>query len=516
MTFRGLKEPLDLKIVVPTSTNWDVHSLALTAPGLLLGETPASRLIEAVQASGEVTVEAWVCPAKADFQGLQRLVTLSNGAWQRNLILGQNGGRYHAALRTTLADGNAASQGLSGGHPRPGELDHLILTRSRDGVARLYLNGDLMNERQTAGDFTAWDPTFSLALGNELDASGPERAWLGAFHLVALYERALTPTEVRLHYEFGADTNLPPILSAGQDLLINWPVEKSLPITAKLSGRLTHDRPEKETQIAWAQVAGPQSPNGVEFSNPFELETTASFLGGYGQYRLRLTADDGELMNSAELTVVVNQPPSLQLEYVAVAALTGETVEVPVRAVVLASGLGQENKSTDGQSPLMYAWEQTGGPVSLVISNRTEADICLRVKERGVYSLMLKVDNGVLPVTYPFTLTVHQPPVASAGPNQTLSLPLDDQLAGKGVTSQLLGATTDTGLGDPSQPLEYCWAQVSGPQPVTFVDEADPQTKVTFPHSGRYRLALTVTNPAMPDPAGPCRDRRFSEPAAPD
>ena len=35
----GLKEPLDL-IVVPTSTYWDVHSLALTAPGLLLGETP--------------------------------------------------------------------------------------------------------------------------------------------------------------------------------------------------------------------------------------------------------------------------------------------------------------------------------------------------------------------------------------------------------------------------------------------------------------------------------------------
>ena len=31
---------------------------------------------------------------------------------------------------------------------------------------------------------------------------------------------------------------------------------------------------------------------------------------------------------------------------------------------------------------------------------------------------------------------------------------------------------------------------------MTFVDEADPQTKVTFPHNGRYRLALTVTNPA--------------------
>jgi hypothetical protein len=35
-----------------------------------------------------------------------------------------------------------------------GELDHLVLTRSRDGVARLYLNGELACERQMAGDIT--------------------------------------------------------------------------------------------------------------------------------------------------------------------------------------------------------------------------------------------------------------------------------------------------------------------------------------------------------------------------
>ena len=119
--------------------------------------------------------------------------------------------------------------------------------------------------------------------------------------------------------------------------------------------------------------------------------------------------------------MVVDQTPGLELENVAVAALTGETVEVRVRAVVLASGLGLGiNLPTD--SPLDVCLGTDRRPGFVGDQQWDEADICLRVKERGVYSLMLKVDNGVLPVTCPFTLTVHQPPVASR-PNQTLSLP---------------------------------------------------------------------------------------------
>ena len=80
------------------------------------------------------------------------------------------------------------------------ELTHLVFTRSREGVVRLYIDGIVRASEARAGDFSNWDPGFRLALGNEFTK---DRTWEGRYHLVAIYQRALDADEVLRNYRAG-------------------------------------------------------------------------------------------------------------------------------------------------------------------------------------------------------------------------------------------------------------------------------------------------------------------------
>jgi hypothetical protein len=68
-----------------------------------------------------------------------------------------------------------------------------------------------------------------------------------------------------------------------------------------LNGTATDDSTDRLT-TSWSVTAGPSS---VEFSNPSSLNTTARFTA-HGVYTLRLTASDGELEDTDDMTVVVS------------------------------------------------------------------------------------------------------------------------------------------------------------------------------------------------------------------
>ena len=53
------------------------------------------------------------------------------------------------------------------------------------------------------GTFSNWDANFHFGLANEF---GADRGWLGEYHLVAIYNRALTSEEVSQNYEAGSGT----------------------------------------------------------------------------------------------------------------------------------------------------------------------------------------------------------------------------------------------------------------------------------------------------------------------
>lgn len=78
----------------------------------------------------------------------------------------------------------------------------MVYTRDSSGQARLYIDGAEVASTTVGGDLTKWDLTAPLALANEPTG---DRPWLGTLHLTAIYQRALTPSEVEQNYQAGLD-----------------------------------------------------------------------------------------------------------------------------------------------------------------------------------------------------------------------------------------------------------------------------------------------------------------------
>jgi hypothetical protein len=67
-------------------------------------------------------------------------------------------------------------------------------------MARIYVGGESIVGRAVPGSFTSWGENYQLALADELIGS---RAWLGEYHLVAIYSRALSAEEVSENFRVG-------------------------------------------------------------------------------------------------------------------------------------------------------------------------------------------------------------------------------------------------------------------------------------------------------------------------
>lgn len=78
------------------------------------------------------------------------------------------------------------------------DLTHVVYTRDADHNAAIYINGEHAVDGRVPGDFSNWNDSFRMALGNELSG---DRPWLGEFHRVALYNRALTPEQIQANHE---------------------------------------------------------------------------------------------------------------------------------------------------------------------------------------------------------------------------------------------------------------------------------------------------------------------------
>ncbi len=139
---------------------------------------------------------------------------MSRNTEHRNFALGQGSrletptadhARFVARLRTTEKDRNGEPAIYSPAQTAVPDLTHVVFTRSRDGTERLYVDGILRSQEVRGGDFSNWDGTFRLALGNEFTRN---RTWEGVYHLVAIYSRSLSKTEVLDNFRAGV--TMPP------------------------------------------------------------------------------------------------------------------------------------------------------------------------------------------------------------------------------------------------------------------------------------------------------------------
>jgi len=114
----GHGEALDLRIADAGAAEWlPGGGLAVRQSTLIASEGPATKVIEAIRASGAFTLEAWVKPSNTTQAGPARIVTLSRDTGQRNFTLGQAAAAYEVRFRTTSTSPNGEPSVATPGGP---------------------------------------------------------------------------------------------------------------------------------------------------------------------------------------------------------------------------------------------------------------------------------------------------------------------------------------------------------------------------------------------------------------
>jgi len=271
-------------------------------------------------------------------------------------------------------------------------------------------------------------------------------------------------------------SNQPPLANAGPDQNVNEGA------TVTLSGANSKD-PEGGVLIyAWSQISG--SP--VTLSNPSAAQTAfvSPNVAPNGEtLGFQLTVTDSGGLQASDTCLVnvvwVNQPPS---------ASAGTDLSVNEATMVTLNGAGSSDP--DGFA-LNYEWSQTSG-TSVALGNPYAVQPTFLSPSVGpdgeTLAFQLTVtDSGGLQARDSCIVNVVQvikPPLAEAGPDQTVNQSVSVTLDGTGSTDP------DGGL------LAYSWLQTSG-APVTLDNPGSAQPRFaanTGGASSNLVFRLTVTN----------------------
>ncbi len=197
----GVAPALDLAIDTEAAVTWGEGTLQITAEVIIASPGNALKIEDAVEASNELTVEAWVAAANTTQAGPARIVSMSPNTSERNFTLGQERTAFSTRLR-----GSANTDGRPVASTPPNQvtsdaLVHLVVTRTQAGERRMYVDGVLRSSSVVEGSLANWT-AYPLGIANEAIGG---RLWLGTYHLVAVYGRALTDDEVSANFAAGAD-----------------------------------------------------------------------------------------------------------------------------------------------------------------------------------------------------------------------------------------------------------------------------------------------------------------------
>jgi gliding motility-associated-like protein len=226
----------------------------------------------------------------------------------------------------------------------------------------------------------------------------------------------------------------------------------------------------------WTQTGGPAS----TLSNA-NTQTLSVVVTTNGIYTFRLTVTDNNgATGSSNVTLTVN-PAAVNQPPVADAGMN-QSLTLPTSSTIF-NGTASD---PDG-SIATYQWSKISGPAAAVLTNASTPSLTISSLVQGTYLLRFTVtDNGGLSISDDVTLNVlpqavNQAPIASAGPNKTLTLPTNS------VTLSGSGTDVDGSV------ITYVWTKLSGPTAV-LTNANTPTLTLTNLIEGIYVFELTVTD----------------------
>ena len=202
----GVGSPLNLTVLDGAATSWVPGALSIDSSTIIQSSVAATKVIDAVTTSNAITIEAWVKPANITQDGPARIVTLSQNTVNRNFTMGQ--GRsgsdppdvFDLRLRTTTTSNNGMPSITTPSGTATTTLTHVVYTRDASGSAKIYVDAVSQASGTVGGNLSNWNATYELGLANEFTL---DRPWLGELHLVAIYDTALSQSQVAQNYAAG-------------------------------------------------------------------------------------------------------------------------------------------------------------------------------------------------------------------------------------------------------------------------------------------------------------------------
>lgn len=272
--------------------------------------------------------------------------------------------------------------------------------------------------------------------------------------------------------------NKPPVANAGTNVNITLPTN-----TAQLDGSASSDPDGTISTYAWVKISGPAA-GAISTANANKTAVTGLTIAGDYVYELTVTDNSGSTATAqVKVTVAeapVNKPPVAN-------AGADVTVILPASTAQLD---GSASADPDG-TITTYAWTKISGPAgdAITTANASKTSITgLTVAGEYVYELSVK-DNGGTTVTDQVKVVVitggsNQPPVARAGFNTTITLPVNNVLLDGSASS------------DPDGTIAaYSWKKLGGPASGTITTtNADKTTVTGYTLDGTYVYELTVTD----------------------
>ena len=163
-----------------------------------------------------------------------------------------------------------------------------------------------------------------------------------------------------------------------------------------------------------------------------------------------------------------------------------QVITLPADSILLD---GRNSSDPDGTIS-NWLWKKISGPASFNIIRQTDSMTKVKALTVGSYQFELKItDNGGLSardtmrVIVDSAIITNHPPIANAGPDQTITLPAN--------TTSLDGSAST----DPDNNItSYAWTKISGPSSFNFANANTIQTQITNLVQGIYQFELKVTD----------------------
>lgn len=279
----------------------------------------------------------------------------------------------------------------------------------------------------------------------------------------------------RMQVIVNAAANQAPVANAGADKVITLPANST-----SITGTGT-DADGTISAYAWSKVSGPAA--GTMTNATSATMSLTGLTQGVYQYQLQVTDNAGatatdNVQVTVNAAVVTNQPPVAN-------AGTDITISLPATTTPL-PGTG-----TDADGTIVsYKWELYYGPNFATVTNSTSPTATASGLVVGQYQFDLTVtDNSgatstdrVQVTVNPAPVSTNQAPVANAGADQVITLPVNSL------------SISGTGTDADGTIAGYAWTKVSGPAAGTMTNANTAALSLTGLAEGIYQYQLTVTD----------------------